>query len=249
VALIHGHELKVFASILAVPKAGDRTTVYLSWGHALPVDDLTDSESLERFDWLSPAGKVTALKHDGVSLQTNIVELKDEGVCQVIAAKKPFVFTFIYDDEGSHVFKRGPKSAVKEGSVDYAMRQQQFAKALIVVGEPKAGAGKPVGLPIEIVPVEGPSAWRSGGMLRFQVVSGKKPLLHQEVRATHIGFRPQGGWCFAAETDEKGIVSVPVKEAGTWVLRVERRDLAKNKDRDQYDYDTLVGTLVLEVQP
>jgi uncharacterized GH25 family protein len=182
-------------------------------------------------------------------MQTNIVELKEEGVCQIVAARKPFVFTFVYDGEGGHVFKRGPKSAIKDGTVDYAMREQQFAKALIVVGTPKAEAVKPVGLPIEVVPVEGPSAWRSGGMLRFRALCDKKPLAHQEVLATRVGFRPQGAWCFAAETDEEGMVSVPVKEAGTWVLRVERRKLAQGKNRDQYDYDALLGTLVLEVQP
>lgn len=243
------HELKVFASKLAVPKTGDRTVVYLSWGHALPVDDFTDSKTLERYDWLSPAGKVTALKKEGVSLQESVIELADEGVHQVVAAKKPSLSTFVYDAEGARVFKRGPKSAIKEGTVDYAVRKQQFAKALIVVGTPKADAVKPAGLPIEIVPVEGPSDWRSGGVLRFRAVCGKKPLTHEQVLATRVGFRPQGAWCFAAETDEEGIVSVPVKEAGTWVLRVERRTLAAPKDRDEYDYDSLVGTLVLEVQP
>lgn len=243
------HEMKVFASKLALPKAGDRTTVYLSWGHSLPVDDLTDSKSLERYDWLSPTGKVTALKHEGVSLQTNTVELTEEGVCQVIAARKPFVFTFVYDEEGRHIFKRGPKSAVTEGTVDYTERGQQFSKALIVVGKPKIEAVKPAGLPIEIVPVEGPSAWRSGCTLRFRAMCGKKALPHQEVLATRVGFRPQGVWCFAAETDEEGIVSVPVKEAGTWVLKVERKKLASAKDRNEYDYDTLLGTLVLEVRP
>jgi uncharacterized GH25 family protein len=245
----HAHEMNVFASKLAVPKAPDRTTVFLSWGHALPVDDLTDSKALERYDWLSPTGKVTALQHEGVSLQTNLVEVKDEGVCQVIAARKPFVSTFVLDDKGGRIFKRGPKSAVTEGTVDYAVRDQQFAKALIVVGTPKAEAVEPAGLPIEIVPVEGPSAWRSGGVLRFRAVCGKKPLPHQELLATRVGVRPQGTWCFAAATDDEGIVFVPVKEAGTWVLRVERKKLAAAKDRDEYDYDTLIGTLVLEVQP
>jgi uncharacterized GH25 family protein len=241
--------LNVLASKLDGLKTGDRTTVYLGWGHVLPVDDLTDSKALERYDWLSPTGKLTALRHDGVSLQTNVIELKEDGVSQVVAARKPFVFTFVYDDEGNHIFKRGPKSAVKEGTVDYGMHGQQFAKALIVVGTPKAEPVKPVGLPIEIVPVEGPSAWHSGGVLRFRAVCGKKSLPHEEVLATRVGFRPQGSWCFAGETDEKGIVSVPVKEAGTWVLRVERKKPAAAKDRDKYDFDTLVGALVLEVRP
>ena len=87
-----------------------------------------------------------------------------------------------FDDEGGHVFKRGPKSAVKEGTIDYATRERQFAKALVVVGAPKSEVVKPAGLPIEIVPVEGPSAWRSG-TLRFRVVCENKALAHQEVLA------------------------------------------------------------------
>jgi hypothetical protein len=54
--------------------------------------------------------------------------------------------------------------------------------------------------------------------------------------------------CIASKTDEGGIVSVPVVEAGTRVLRVEQRKLAAAKHRDKYDYDTLIGKLVLKVQ-
>jgi uncharacterized GH25 family protein len=248
-SVCQGHELKVLASRLATPKAGDRTTVYLSWGHTLPVDDLTDSKALERYDWLSPAGKATALTHKGLSLQANVVELKGEGVHQVIAARKRSMFTFVFDEDGEHVFRRGPKSAVKRGTVDYGMREQQFAKALVVVGVPKAEPVKPAGLPIELVPADGPAKWRSGRTLRFRALCGGKPLAHEQVLATRVGFRPADAWCFAAETDGQGVVAVPVKEAGTWVLRVERRKLAAGKARAEYDYDTLLGTLALEVRP
>jgi uncharacterized GH25 family protein len=242
------HEMKVLASRLAVTKAGDRTTVYLSWGHVLPVDDLTDSKALERYERVSPDGEVIALKSEGVSLQVNVVEVKEEGVHQLIAARKPATFTFVKDAEGNRTFKRGPKSLVKEGEVDYGMREQQFAKALIVVGPPKAEAVKPSGLPIEIVPVEGPSRWRGGRTLHFRAVCGGKPLAHEQVLATYVGFRPDDAWCFAGETNEEGTVAVPVK-AGTWVLRVERRKPARGKDRDEFDYDALTATLALEVRP
>jgi uncharacterized GH25 family protein len=251
VSLGHAHDLNVFASNLAVHKSGERTTVYLGWGHILPVDDLTDSTTLERYDCLSPTGKVTALKHEGVSLQTNVVELKEEGVCQVVAARKPYIYTVLVNDDGESgfKFKIGPKSAVKEGTVDYAMHWQAFAKALIVVGEPKSEAVKPAGLPIEIVPVEGPASWRSGHTLRFRLLHANKPLPYQEVWATRVGLLPHGTWCFAAYADEEGIVSVPVKEAGTWVVRMQRKKLAAAKDRNDYDFDTLNATLTLEVQP
>jgi len=249
VSLCQAHEMKVLASRLVLTKPGDRTTVYLSWGHALPVDDLTDSKALERYEHLTPSGKVGGLKFEGVSMQANVIELKEEGVHQMIAARKPGLYTFVFDAEGNRVFKRGPKSAVKEGTIDYGMREQQFAKALIVVGKPKTEAVKSADLPIEIVPVEGPAAWRGGQMVRFRVLCEGKLLAHEQVRATYVGFRPDTAWCFASDTDEEGIVSVRVKEPGTWVLRAERRKLAAGKDRDEYDYDILTATLTLEVRP
>jgi uncharacterized GH25 family protein len=244
------HDLNVFASRLAA-KVGDHITVYLSWGHGLPVDDLIDNKELERYDYLSPTGKVTALKHEGESLQTNNVELKEEGVCQIVAVRKPYIYTVLANDDGEHgfKFKIGPKSAVKEGTVDYAMRWQAFAKALIVVGEPKSEAVKPAGLPIEIVPVEGPASWQSGRTLRYRLLYANKPLPYQEAWATRVGLLPHGTWCFAASADEEGIISVPVKEAGTWVVRMQSKKLAATKDRNDFDLDTLNATQTLEVQP
>jgi hypothetical protein len=48
------HEIKALASQLVVEKPGAKTTIYLSWGHRLPVDDLIDAATLERYDLLTP---------------------------------------------------------------------------------------------------------------------------------------------------------------------------------------------------
>lgn len=151
------HEIKVMASQLAVDKPGEKITVYLSWGHRLPVDDLIDGDSIDRYEILSPEGKTLPLKKSGLSLQADSLELPSAGVHQVLVTRKPSVHTYVFNSEGNLVFKRGPKTAVKEGKIDSAIRSSQFAKALVVVGQPTKNQVKPVGLPLEIVPLDGPA--------------------------------------------------------------------------------------------
>jgi uncharacterized GH25 family protein len=242
------HQLKVMASKLVVPSAGEHATVYLSWGHVLPVDDLVDADSVERYDLIAPDGKATPLKKDGLSMQSNVVEFKDEGLHQMVATKKAAVFTIVLDDEGNSLFKRGPKSAIKEGTIDRSFRSQQFAKTLLTVGEPKGAAPKPLGLPLEITPLDMPADWRAGRELRFGVQLQGKPVGLEEVRATRVGFKPDGAYCFAASTDRQGVVTVLPKEPGTWVIELELRKPADDVDRKDFDDEDYIATLVLEVQ-
>ena len=83
------HEIKVFASQQAAPEAGTKSTVFLSWGHRVPVDDLIDGATLGRYDLIAPGGEKSALKLEGTSLQANAVELKSLGVYQVAVDRKP----------------------------------------------------------------------------------------------------------------------------------------------------------------
>jgi uncharacterized GH25 family protein len=243
------HEIKALASQLAVEKPGAKTTVYLSWGHRLPVDDLIDGATLERYDLLTPSGTVAPLKRAELSLQTNVVELKDAGTYQVLVGRKAGIYTYILDEDGSRVLKRGPKSAVKDGQIDYALRSQQYAKAVIVVGRPSVEPIKAAGLPIEIVPLDGPAAWKCGKDLRFRALLKSKPLSAAELTARYVGFKPDSAWCYATTTNRDGEASVRPSQAGTWVLKVNTRLLATGADRQEYDYDSFTATLTLEIQP
>jgi hypothetical protein len=72
----HAHEIKVLASCLMLPQAGEKATVFLSWGHRLPVDGLVDGKSIERYEAIGPSGIAQRLKLDNLSLQANSVEIK-----------------------------------------------------------------------------------------------------------------------------------------------------------------------------
>lgn len=248
-APVVAHEIKVLASQLAVEKPGTKTTIYLAWGHRLPVDDLIDAESLERYDLVGPNGTATPLTKSGTSLQTNVSELKEAGLYQVLVARKPSVYTFVFDGDGQRQLKRGPKTAVSEGRIDYASRSLQTAKAVIVVGASSKQVLKPAGLPIEIVPLDGPAEWTSGKKLRFQVLLDGKRLSAAELTARYVGFKPDNAWCYATTTDREGQATVVPNQAGTWVLKVHVQRLANEAVRKEYDFESFTTTLTLEVKP
>jgi uncharacterized GH25 family protein len=242
------HDLKVLASRLTFDDKGGKSTIYLSWGHRLPVDDLVDGNSVERYDLIAPDGTTTALKKDERSLQANTVSLSAAGVYQAIVVRKSAVLTFVEDAEGNRVMKRGAKNSIKEGEIDYGFRSQQFGKVLLVAGAPKDGAIKPEGLPLEIVPVEGPSGWKRGDV-QFRVLFQGKPLGEETLTATRVGFEPADAWCFATHTNHDGLATIRAAEAGTWVLRVAVRKPTGSAVRDQYDYEWYTSTLTLEIRP
>ena len=118
-----------------------------------------------------------------------------------------------------------------------------------MTGAAKGAAPKPLGLPLEIVPLDGPAKWRAGRALRLKVLLQGKPVVWEQVLATRVGFTPDTAWCFATETDKEGIASICVRKAGTWIVAVKVRKLAASKNRDQYDYEDRITTLTLEVRP
>lgn len=248
-APLAAHEIKVLASNQAVAEPGGKTTVYLSWGHRIPVDDLVDATTLARYDLVGPSGAVTALKAADQSLQANVVELKEAGLHQAVATRKPSVFTYVLDEEGARQLKRGPKSAHAGAKIDSASKSVQCAKALIVVGTPAEAAPAPLGLPIEILPLDGPARWTATGTLRFQVLLDGKPLPSAEVVARPVGFKPDNGWCYATTANRQGEFAVKPSQAGTWVVKVQAKRPAPASARAEYDVESFIATLSLEVAP
>ncbi|MFO0879642.1 MAG: DUF4198 domain-containing protein [Gemmataceae bacterium] len=243
-----GHEIKAFVSNPNLA-AGGKTTVYLSWGHRLPVDDLVEATTLARYDLVDPTGQVKPLKTSDRSLQTNVVELQTEGTHQVVVARKSSLYTYVFDEDGTRQLKRGGKKDHAGAKIDAATKSLQCAKALVVVGKPSDKAPSPVGLPIEIVPLDGPSQWVSTNTLRFRVLVDGKPLSSVEVQARPVGSRPENAWSYATLSNKQGEFTIKPSQAGTWVVKVYTRNLAPARSRDEYDLESFTATLSLEVAP
>ncbi len=244
-----GHELRAVASPFTLDQPGEQARIHLAWGHGLADNGELDADALERYAILSPEGASASLRAAGLSTHVNRVRLNESGVYQVVAARHPAVLTFAFDAEGNRVFRRGPKSEVTEGEIDFAQRIQHAAQALIAVGPPQPDAIEPAGLPVEIVPLDGPEQWRTGRDIRFRVLVEGEPASRELLLATYLGFEPEEAWCYAVSTDRGGIAVVRPQQAGVWTLMVRSRRLTSGETREEYDFDSYTGTLTLEIRP
>jgi uncharacterized GH25 family protein len=242
----YAHDLKVLASRLTLDRPG-KTTIYLSWGHLLPVDELLDAKSIERYEVLGPKDTV-ALTAAGVSLHANSVTLQTPGLYQAIVSRKPTLLTWVIDADGNRVMRRGPRDSIKDAKIDVALRSQMFGKAVIVADKAGETLSRPVGLPLEIVPLEPPAQWKAGARLRVQVLHQGKPLAGAEVHATYVGHRAEDG-AATTKTNAEGQAELHTRSAAVWVLKVQHRVPSTGAARNQYDYEALTSTLALEVLP
>ena len=68
---------------------------------------------------------------------------------------------------------------------------QQITKTVINVGGLPGGWDEPVGLPVEIVPLDKPYANWAGGVFRAVVTANGEPVPHAEVEIEYLNHEPQ----------------------------------------------------------
>jgi uncharacterized GH25 family protein len=89
-------------------------------------------------------------------------------------------------------------------------RYNRFIKALLLVGDkPDATYKKPLGMKLEVTPLENPYAKRVGDALRFKIAFDGKPLINRTVFADNRDSQTQ-----KMTTDKNGIVTVKVDRRG-----------------------------------
>ncbi len=247
-ATARAHDLRVLvARMMAAP--GEEDTVYVSYGHALPVDQPIDADWLQDYHVKTPSGSVLTMVKEGTSLQSNVIHVEEQGVYQAVATQKPAVWTEVVDAKGVHAHVRAAKKSVKEGTVEDAMLIKKYAKALMISGPETTTATEPLGHELEIVPTEPSADWKAGRDLHFKVYYRGKTLPSADLVATYIGFKPDAAWCYATTADTKGSAVVRPQQAGTWVLRVKTTRPAAREKREEYNTEVITATLVLEIRP
>jgi uncharacterized GH25 family protein len=251
------HDLHILGSKLR-GAVNDETTIYVTWSHAQPVDEVVDDGELENYLLLGPSGSRRELAKKGTGLHANAMKLEEEGVYQAVAASKAKIVSKIAGKDGAHRHAPGGKTDVAkrdpQAKVVSATKSQQFSKALIVVGK----ATKTVdasGLPFDILPLDKPSQWKAGAKLRFQVLYNDAPLDSGKIAANPIGF-PLGKdgadeerWAIEKSVGKDGVVEIAFDKPGRWLLQVERSFTPDAKHRAQFDREDYVTSLALEIQP
>ena len=145
---------------------------------------------------------------------------------------------------------RRSKLDYREKKIETSTRYSEFAKTLVVVGEPDESPLKPVGLEVEIIPVDGPARWQTNKDIRFQVLQNGKPVsMTVPVVARSLGFKPDDAWSYATDSSRKGEFTIRPDRPGTWIVGIEYRNLMLDDTRKEYDFAWFSTTLTFEVLP
>ncbi len=239
-SLAQGHITRLLVT-RPISQPGGKTTVYIGWGHLLPVDELVSAEDMKDYRVHTPSGSIVTLELSGRSLQAQEITLEEPGLYQVEISRKPTIFTRYTTAEGKPVFALAPKNEVEipEGAkIEISAKSEQYAKALILCGsETSTDSPSALGQPLEIVPLTspGPKGFSPDEPVRVQVLYDGKPLAGATVYAACTTLNPDGIGELSAETDDQGQVSLELYEPGTWLLETSHRTDAPASLRESFN--------------
>ncbi|MDX2036303.1 MAG: DUF4198 domain-containing protein [Isosphaeraceae bacterium] len=246
------HEMRVLVT-RPVVQPGMKTVCFLSWGHLLPVDELTNADDLESYDLHKPGGERVRLEASGRSLQEHEIAIERPGVSQIVAARKSASFTTYTDAEGKTRFMRGDKksatlpSGAKPKSTS---RFQAYSKAIVISGKPDPGVKfTPIGHDLELQPVESPGAngYPIGKPVRVRVLRNGLPVPGVTVSAASTTLNPDGGASTKADSGADGVVELELDEPGTWILSASHSQAAPAEMKSYVDEISLTATLAIPV--
>ena len=134
---------------------------------------------------------------------------------------------YLVSDGLPHIYRlRAKEKSLDQPSIE---RYSKSPKALVRVGDGKGGDPcKPLGLPLEIVPLTDPISRKVGDSLKVRVLFDGKPLADANLGWDDPGdgIDPAG----TARTDAKGEALIPIARAGLMTIRLTHMTRPKAKD-------------------
>ena len=160
---------------------------------------------------------------------------------KILAMEAAAFNKYLVSDGLPHVFLL----RAEEGTLDKTARERysKSPKTLVRVGDGKAGeATKPIGLPLEIIPMADPFARKPGDALKVRVLFRGKPLAGANLGWDHPGGDelPAG----TARTDDKGVALIPVARAGLMTIRLTHMTRPKAAD---YEWESFWTSLTFRL--
>ncbi|WP_435017935.1 DUF4198 domain-containing protein [Tundrisphaera sp. TA3] len=245
------HTLRVLVT-RPVPQPGFRNTVYLSYGHLLPVDEVIPAEEVGPYQVHTPSGAVKPLATSGKSLHANDVVFDEPGMYQVAVTRMALTYVSYTEASGKAGFARQPKDkfTLPEGAkLTFSARSHQFSKAVVLneiaEGQPTPALGHPLEIVVESKP--GKRGYSADEPLKARLLFQGKPLAGVKVSAASTTRNPDGLPEVSAETDAEGRVSLELIEPGTWVLDALHVTESGPSDRAAFDNERYVATTSIPV--
>ncbi|MBW2090231.1 MAG: DUF4198 domain-containing protein [Deltaproteobacteria bacterium] len=227
-------------------RKGDTAKVFLYLAHSLPFADLAKPEKMKEFYYVGPSGKKINFdlkKPDSESFFNEVgvpLNLKDEGTYLAAVDMKP-VYISLTPEGRKMKSKKELPDAISCRYVEF------FAKAVFHAGKPGGNAYKTVlGQTIEMVPQKDPGMIKNGEYFPIKVLFKGKPLAHEFVYATYVGFSTREEYPFTARTDADGIVKIRITRPGIWWVKIPLKKIREEKS--ECDVDQYAAILTFEVK-
>lgn len=215
--------------ILLVPDIADgKLKVTIESTHRfVAAEELEDAAALEAM-LVSPTGTETLPITQIGELSLGAEGKAPAGAAYLVVHRKGLIYS--NTPEG---YKPGTR--VENPDAISSERYEKFSKALID-GSDAAFVTKPLGNPLELVPLTNPADLKAGDELKVRVLYNGQPIA-AEVQATFDGFSETPmTFAYATETGDEfgapGIATVKVWQPGYWYVRVahEADDADANVD-------------------
>lgn len=226
-------------------RLGASAKSYLGWGHEYPAADFMTMEYLNSYGFVGPDGEKSVFDPVEGGFLAEGVNMKTEGTYYVFADVKPGFYT-MYEKDGRIHHHTGSIEGLS--NIILSMYYEQYAKALVNVGEPSQEAlTRPIGQNLEIIPLENPMSMKKGDKLRVKVLFKGEPSMYSRVLATYQGFSTEDDYAFATSTDKDGIATIRLLHYGPWLVKAEKSTGTNDETKGKCLTHSYTATFTFEV--
>jgi uncharacterized GH25 family protein len=226
------------------PAPGQALKAVIGYGHNFPALEAIPDEELQFFkvSVQGPSGSLE-LAPGQPNYVFNTKAPVDKGSYLVVSNVDPIFWT-----KTPSGWSMKPKSETPGGLE--CGHYIEGAKGVVIVGDDNAAelVTKPVGLPIEIVPLANPATVKAGSKLTLQVLLQGKPLAGAKVDGRFGDYSKQTSptaLAFSDTTDQKGLVSFVPLSAGEWIITTRSEaPYPEPATCDKVDYGTSLFFLI-----
>jgi hypothetical protein len=251
----HAEELWIIPPLLPAALAPAalplRAGVRIHLGEHFPASGrVLEPDRIVRFD-LIQSDAVSVLSRyrvDGRALVSDIEV--PAGGCVLALSTGPRILRLEAEEFNRHLLRDGvlqvyePRRRYGQLDRPASERRRRHAKALLTAPGPRGDLFlRPVGAPLEIVPLLDPTQLAAGSLLEVRVLSRGRPAPGLTILAS--GEAPQSSQ-FSAVTDDYGEAAFPPDRAGLWYIHAV--DMRRLQGDPEADYECEWTTLTFAVQ-
>jgi len=249
---VFGHDLWLVPRKFRI-NPGETLTILANTGMDFPNSlNAVTPDRVRQFILIGKHGKepITEYEVKGKSLVTELT-FKGPGTYVLAVSLKPREISLKAEDFNEYLLHDGltnvyelrkNKGILNKDAVEY---YSKYPKTIIQVGtKSDETPTKPLGLPIEIVPLVNPYRLSRGDNLKIRVLFRGNPLPEAEVAWSYPGRGKE--FAGTTKTDKEGQAVIPLEKTGPYVIRLTHMEWVRKPTREWESYWT---SLTFEVLP